>query len=88
MTLSEQYDLDVDGIIAAIKQQDAKRVLIQLPDGLKPTAEELQTAILKENPDLELFFWGGSCYGACDIPLHVERLGFDLIVHLGHAAWR
>ncbi len=88
MTLNEYYDLDVSGIVATIKKEGAKRVLVQLPDGLKPSAEELQEAIREELPHLELFFWGGSCYGACDVPLHVDRLGFDLLIHLGHAAWR
>ncbi len=81
------YDLSVDEIVATIKEQRAKRVLIQLPDGLKPETGTLQAALKKELPDVELVFWGGSAYGACDAPLHAERLGFDLLLHLGHAKW-
>jgi 2-(3-amino-3-carboxypropyl)histidine synthase len=88
MSVTDSYDLDLPGIVAKIRQEKAKRVLIQLPDGLKPAAEEIQAAVLKELPGVELFFWGGSAYGSCDIPLGVDRLGFDLLIHLGHAPWR
>jgi len=81
------YDLSVDEIVASIRERGAKRVLIQLPDGLKPEAESLQAALRNAVPDVELVFWGGSAYGACDVPLHTDRLGFDLLLHLGHAKW-
>jgi 2-(3-amino-3-carboxypropyl)histidine synthase len=82
------YDLSIPEIVAKIKSEDAKRVLIQLPDGLKPQAELIQKEVRKAVPNVELFFWGASAYGACDIPLGIEKLGFDLLIHLGHAAWR
>lgn len=82
------YDLDVERLLTAITELDAKRVLVQLPDGLKPEAERIQRAVSKQHPTTELFFWSGSAFGSCDLPLHVERLGFDLLVHFGHAPWR
>ncbi|MBR9693108.1 hypothetical protein GOV07_04230 [Candidatus Woesearchaeota archaeon] len=85
---NEYYDLSVEEIIAKIKSEKVKRVLIQLPDGLKPEAKTIQNAVAKELPEIELCFWGGSAYGACDIPLGVDKLGFDLLIHLGHATWR
>jgi 2-(3-amino-3-carboxypropyl)histidine synthase len=88
MTITGSYDLDLPGIVKKIRDEKARRVLIQLPDGLKPAADEIQAVVLKELPRTELFFWGGSVFGACDIPLHVDRLGFDLLIHLGHAPWR
>lgn len=82
------YDLSLDEIVSTIKNAKAKRVLIQLPDGLKPDAQQIQAAVTKDLPDIELCFWGGSAYGACDVPLGADRLGFDLLLHLGHAQWR
>lgn len=84
----EYYDLSIEEIIKAIKKEEAKRVLIQLPDGLKPEAAGIQQEVKKEIPDVELIFWGGSAFGACDVPLNVERLGVELLIHLGHATWR
>jgi len=88
MAITDTYDLDIPSIVAKIKTEKAHRVLIQLPDGLKPAADEIQAAVKKAAPETELFFWGGTCYGACDIPLHVDKLGFDLLIHLGHSQWR
>jgi 2-(3-amino-3-carboxypropyl)histidine synthase len=85
---NEYYDLSMEEIIETIKKVEAKRVLIQLPDGLKPEAASIQEAVKNEFPDVELVFWGGSAFGACDVPLGIDRLGFDLLIHLGHAVWR
>ncbi len=82
------YDLSLGEIIETIRTSEAKRVLVQLPDGLKPEAERIGRAVVDALPDVELFFWSGSAFGACDVPLHAERLGFDLLLHLGHAPWR
>lgn len=86
--MPSDYDLSLDEIILQIKESGARRVLIQLPDGLKPEAERIQRHVAAALPGTELFFWSGSCFGACDIPLGIDRLGFDLLLHLGHAAWR
>ncbi len=88
MTITDTYDLDIPAIVKRIKDERATRVLVQLPDGLKPAAERIQHEVLEAIPDVELVFWGGSAFGSCDVPLHVDRLGFDLLIHLGHAPWR
>ena len=82
-----QYDLEIDNVIAKIKSEKAETVCIQLPDGLKPKAAEIQDAIEKST-SARVFIWGGSCYGACDVPLQVERLGVDLLIQWGHSEWR
>ena len=41
------YDLELDKVIAKIKELDAKRVLLQLPDGMRPFAVQLVEAINK-----------------------------------------
>lgn len=84
----DDYDLELERMKQLIKTNNAKRVLVQLPDGLKPKAKEIQETLIKEFKDLELFFWLNSNFGACDIPLHVDRLNFDLLIHVGHSQWR
>lgn len=88
MSITDSYDLDIPSIIKKIEDVSAKRVLIQLPDGLKPSAEEIREKVLGVFPNIDIVFWAGSAFGACDIPLHVDRLGFDLLIQLGHAQWR
>lgn len=86
--LESEYNLEIDRILNEIKKQKAKRVLIQLPDGLKPYAtliqEKLEEKLKAQNYSCKFFIWLDSCFGACDIPIETERLGIDLIVQFGH----
>lgn len=76
------YDLDVNRVIEAIKANSHKKVLIQLPDGLKPRAKEIANEI-ESKCDAIVLIWFSSCYGACDIPADVDKL-CDLFVQWGH----
>lgn len=81
------YDLELDRLYSEIERNNAKKILIQLPDGLKPYAKTIQEEV-KNRFDSQVVFWAGSCFGACDAPIHVKNLGFDLLVQFGHAPWR
>lgn len=85
---NETYDLQLDGAIADIKKNDAKMVLLQLPDGLKPFADEIHAQLTAACPGVTFVYWADSCFGACDAPLHVRHLGFDMLIAFGHAPWR
>lgn len=78
------YDLELIDIVKKIKKQKAKIVCIQLPDGLKPKAKDIQDFIEK-NTKAKVIIWGGSCYGACDLPRGLEKHGVDLLIHFGHS---
>lgn len=82
-----QYDLELGNVVKKIKAENAKVVCVQLPDGLKPKAAEIQAAIEK-GTSARVIIWAGSCYGACDVPLQVQRLGVDLLIQWGHSEWR
>jgi 2-(3-amino-3-carboxypropyl)histidine synthase len=81
------YDLETGKVISQIRKHEAKRVCLQLPDGLKPYAKEIQDEVVRKT-GAEVIIWGGSNYGSCDLPLEVKRLGVDLLVHYGHAPWQ
>jgi len=80
------YDLELDKAAEAIMREKAKRVCVQLPDGLKPEAKLIADE-LEARTGAEVIIWAGSCYGACDLPLEVERLGVDMLIAFGHAPW-
>ncbi len=80
------YNLETERVIAFIKKKAAKKVCLQLPDGLKPLAKQITHDIRKET-DAQVFIWAGSNFGACDIPLEVQRLGVDVLIHYGHSKW-
>jgi 2-(3-amino-3-carboxypropyl)histidine synthase len=80
------YKLELDRAADAIAREKAKRVCIQLPDGLKPEAARIADE-LQAKTGAEVIIWAGSCYGACDLPLEVERLGVDMLIAFGHTQW-
>jgi 2-(3-amino-3-carboxypropyl)histidine synthase len=82
-----EYDLELERICREIKAKKAKRVCIQLPDGLKPEAGRIARA-LEDKTGAEIIIWAGSCYGACDTPQGLDRLKVDLLVQFGHSEWR
>ncbi len=82
-----EYNLELDRVIKEIKKQKAKLVCLQLPDGLKPKANEIQKQIEK-NTNTSVLIWLGSCYGACDTPQGLDKLNVDLLIQWGHSEWK
>ena len=78
------FDFEEERIKQEIVKLGAKRVLLQLPEGLKPEAPKL-AKIVEKNGGVTIIS-ADPCYGACDIAINeAEALGVDLIVHFGHA---
>ncbi|MCC6012943.1 MAG: diphthamide biosynthesis enzyme Dph2 [Candidatus Verstraetearchaeota archaeon] len=77
------YDIEIEKIIKEIKTRKAKKVLVQLPDGLKPYASKiLDIPLLK---DTLIVFSTDPCYGSCYIADYIGReYNFDLLIHIGH----
>lgn len=70
-------------LIAEIRKRNAKKVMLQLPEGLKirapAIAEELEKAGIASVISAE------ACYGACDLRDHeAKAVGCELLVHIGH----
>ena len=84
--INEIYDLEIPQIISRIKKSSAKKILLQFPEGMKPYAQVISDEISAKT-SAECFIWLDSCFGACDVPVDVSRIGIDLIVQFGHSAW-
>jgi 2-(3-amino-3-carboxypropyl)histidine synthase len=79
------YNLELEKVAYEIKKQGANRVLLQLPDGLRPLAFQIVKALSKII-SAQIFLSGDSCYGACDLAFNqAKELSVDLIVHYGHS---
>lgn len=83
--LEEEYSLDLDKAVEEIKKQKAKLVLIQFPDGLKQYATAV-VDYLTDKTESEFLIYLGSCFGACDYPVGMDKLGIDLMIQFGHNA--
>lgn len=85
--LNEFYKLDLEKVIMDIKKSHAKRVLLQFPDGLKQYAISIVDFLEeKTSKKVNFLIWFGSCYGACDTPVGLEKIKpkIDLIIQFGH----
>ena len=79
-----QYDLEEERVKREILKLQAKSVLIQIPEGLKPEAPRI--AKIVEKLGALSIISADPCYGACDLATaDAESLGVDLIIHYGHS---
>ncbi len=83
--LEKRYNLELEKVIVSIKRQKAKLVLLQFPEGLKPYATAIVDELRKKT-DSEFLIWVGSCFGACDLPVGLEKIKpqIDLVIQFGH----
>ena len=81
--IEKTYNLELEKVISEIKKNKSNLVLLQFPDGLKPYATVV-VDYLEEKTNSEFLIWFGSCFGACDVPVGIEKLKIDLVVQFGH----
>lgn len=78
------FDFEEERIKQEIAKLGAKRVMLQMPQGLKPEGPRL-AKIIEKTGALPIIS-ADPCYGACDLATdEAKSLGIDLIVHFGHA---
>src|SRR5207302_9988632 len=78
------FDLEEDKLLAEITGRGARRILIQLPDGLKNEGTRL-AGLVREKTGADVFVSAVAAWGACDLSLDAAtRLKADLLVHYGH----
>ena len=80
----KKFDFEEERVKQEIAKLGAKRVLIQLPEGLKPEATRLANIV--EKAGALPIVSADPCYGACDLATATaQSLNADLIIHYGHA---
>jgi 2-(3-amino-3-carboxypropyl)histidine synthase len=78
------FAFEEERIKQEIQKLCAKRVLIQLPQGLKPEAPRI--AKIVEKTGAIAIISADPCYGACDIATtEAAALNADMIIHFGHS---
>jgi 2-(3-amino-3-carboxypropyl)histidine synthase len=78
------FILEEERLKEEIRKRGAKRVLFQLPEGLKDEGPRL--ASIAEKTGAIAIVSADPCYGACDLAVQeAESLGADLLVHYGHS---
>jgi len=80
------YDFNLERVVSEVIKANARRVLIQLPNGMKNYISYIINHLKEKlKGNVELFVSTSHTYGACDIAEdEALRIGADLIVHFGH----
>ncbi len=73
--------IQLSEVITELKSRNAKRVAVQLPEGLKRKAAEISKAL--KNEGFEVLVSGDACWGACDLSLDALEWA-DVLLHIGH----
>lgn len=80
------YDLEIEKLVEEVVNNKFKLVLLQFPDGLKYYSKNIVDELEKRTSAVFITFFG-TCFGACDVPVYLESLKFDLCVQWGHTVF-
>jgi 2-(3-amino-3-carboxypropyl)histidine synthase len=69
-------------LIVRIRRENARRVALQFPEGLKRRAFAIARVLRDAGYDVVIS--GDPCYGSCDLALDTLSMA-DLLIHFGHA---
>ncbi|KIH86307.1 hypothetical protein SPBR_08370 [Sporothrix brasiliensis 5110] len=84
--LPPNYSFEVPKTIHRIRTQGAKRVALQMPEGLLLFATTISDILQQFCPGIDTLIMGDVTYGACCIDDYTARaLGCDLLVHYAHS---
>ena len=78
------YKIDLENAVNIIVKNNYKKVLLQIPDGLKTHFSKF-VEFLEEKTNTSVIISADPCFGACDIPNYdLKNLGVDFIIQIGH----
>ena len=78
------FNFETEKLVEELKKAKPKKVLVQLPEGIKKHSFEIEKII--SDLGIKVVFSGQTCWGGCCVSIEeAESVGADLIVHFGHA---
>ncbi|KAM3496910.1 hypothetical protein MY10362_009723 [Beauveria mimosiformis] len=84
--LPANYSFEIPKTIHRIQTSGAKKVALQMPEGLLLFATTISDILTQFCPGIETLIMGDVTYGACCIDDYTARaLGCDLLVHYAHS---
>lgn len=80
------YDFELERVISELRKLKVKRVLIQLPNGLKKYARIIYSKLASLS--LDVYISASHTYGGCDVAEDEAKLvKADVIIHFGHTKY-
>ncbi|KAK4547869.1 Diphthamide biosynthesis protein 1 [Oleoguttula mirabilis] len=84
--LPPNYNFEIHKTIHRIRTSEAKKVALQMPEGLLMFATTISDILAQFCPGADTLIMGDVTYGACCIDDYTARaLGCDLLVHYAHS---
>ncbi|KAI1330604.1 putative diphthamide synthesis protein-domain-containing protein [Xylariaceae sp. FL0255] len=84
--LPANYSFEIPKTIHRIRSSSAKKVALQMPEGLLLFATTISDILTQFCPGIETLIMGDVTYGACCIDDYTARaLGCDLLIHYAHS---
>ncbi len=78
------YDINLEEVVQKIKEKNYKKILLQIPEGLKTYSLDF-VSFLEKKVDAEFIVFADPCFGACDVVCSdIRDIGVDFIVQIGH----
>jgi len=78
------FDFEKQKLVSELKKRKPKKVLIQLPEGVKQNVSEIVEVI--SDLGIGVVVSGETCWGGCAMGVEeAKKMKCDLIVHFGHA---
>ncbi|MEM1680442.1 MAG: diphthamide biosynthesis enzyme Dph2 [Sulfolobales archaeon] len=81
--LEKYYTYDLDKIVREVRSINARKVLIQLPDGFKHYSIKLLEELTNTLRDVEFVVDANPTYGSCILNTNLISQ-YDLTIHFGH----
>ncbi len=83
--MTGKFNLDLEKVAREVNERKVKKVLVQLPEGMKMYAFDV-VDYLNKNTKAEVIVSGDSNWGGCDIAVdEAKNVKADLLIHFGHA---
>ena len=78
------YDIDLEEAVKLINEKNYKKVVLQIPEGLKIYFDKF-VEFLEVKTRATILISADPCFGACDlINFESNNLDFDLVIQIGH----
>lgn len=78
------YKINLKPAIKEIKEKNYKKVALQLPEGLKPSATKI-LHYLENSTKADFLISADFCYGACDVlPYEFKNFDVEFTIQIGH----
>jgi len=78
------YNIDLEKAVKIIKENDYKRVVLQVPEGLKSHFSKF-VEFFEEKTSASVIISADPCFGACDVVnSEFKKLDVDFVVQIGH----